>query len=85
MRVIFVCQNEIKEFKEKMNFFRETPAVLEVSKVHAANHDPSTSEFYKRARALYSKHDQNILTEKQMCSYAVSDWVLVLSILTKVH
>ena len=39
LRVIFVGQNEIEEFKEKMDFFQKTPAVPQVSQIHTANYD----------------------------------------------
>ena len=31
LRIIFVGQNEIEEFKKKISFFQKTPAVTEVS------------------------------------------------------
>ena len=46
MRVIFVGQNDIEEFKEKINFFQKTPTVPEMPQNHSANYDPSASEFY---------------------------------------
>ena len=39
LRVIFVGQNEIEEFKEKIDFFQKIPAVPQVLQIHTANYD----------------------------------------------
>ena len=79
LRVFFVRQNEVEEFKEKINFFQNiiTNVTKRCHKFVLLTKILQHLEFYERKHELDSTHDQNILTEEQPCSYAVSDWVLV--------
>ena len=64
LRVFFVRQNEVEEFKGKINFFQETITNVTKSchKFVLLTKILQHLEFYERKHELDSTHDQNILT-----------------------